>query len=1039
MNPRIAFLALVVSIAHATGDAGQTVGKSQPSAEIKQMLEAADKLAPDARPKAGQQAAAHAHEIGDKVGEDRAIIATGYWLTAISQYAPAIDAIQQGIRLAEANSDVDGQGVGQMDLGNAFLGAGRFQEALDAYGTALDLRRQIGDELGEGRLLADAGLAQVRLNQPQKALDAFRSALAIQTKVNDLFGEERDLTFMGETLDGLDNLTDAAEALNRALPIATQLKDLAGEATDLGYLGATYQALHRPDDALAALKKAEPIEKALGDMDSLGRTMHLEAEVDEVSGRPVEALAEYKAILPITRQRGDRPAEAEIYEDIGNIYGDLGQLESAWFQYEQALTIRKALGDQKGEAAIFNDVGQIYENAGQYNRGLNYYQQALLVEKAMGDGFLIGITLDDIGNSYDDMGESDHAISSLKEALKFETAAKARSEVGIILNDLGAVYGNLDADQAALDDYLQALAIERAYDDSTNVALTLDNIAECMEGLHQVPLAIMYAKQAVNYYQKVRSDVKGLGRDVAASYTKTIQFTYQHLADLYAQEGDIANSERVMDFLKDEEYGQLRRDAAVSPTEKVELTSLESKWFAKYQAIADNEVKLRARQEELEALDSLTPAQTTEYHQISDQLDQASTAFKEYAAGLTAAFADVHDDVADLAEDSDFQSAFAPDGDVRPAAIYTLVTSDGVRLILSVDGMQKPYTIKTPIKAKDLYAKIVRFRKVLTSDQYDPTDAAADLYDILVRPIEADLRTLKVNSLAWYLNGALRYIPMGALYDRDSKQYLIEKYPTGVFTKASKTKLSLPRMEWTKAVAFGNSEGGVSTDAVTGASLNFAPLPGVQSELAAVKAELGGATYLNADFTAEAMEDGLRTKPQAVHIATHFYLVGGDDFMQRSCLLLGSDKTMSLEQFSKLQQGRFNTDIVVLSACQTAVSEDASGAEVESLSRSIEELGAHSVLASLWSVSDVGTSALMSEFYRARREHPEWTKLKALQQAQLSLLHGDAKGAAAPASRAVSQNAPKEISGEKPYVPNPARPLAHPFYWAPFVLYGNWK
>jgi CHAT domain-containing protein len=91
------------------------------------------------------------------------------------------------------------------------------------------------------------------------------------------------------------------------------------------------------------------------------------------------------------------------------------------------------------------------------------------------------------------------------------------------------------------------------------------------------------------------------------------------------------------------------------------------------------------------------------------------------------------------------------------------------------------------------------------------------------------------------------------------------------------------------------------------------------------------------------------------------------------------------------------------------------------------------VLASLWPVSDQSTAALMRAFYQGRSTGAGLTRAQALRQAQLGLLLGT--GAAATAA---AGNATASPGTAAPFVRDPARPYAHPFFWAPFVIMGSW-
>jgi len=132
-------------------------------------------------------------------------------------------------------------------------------------------------------------------------------------------------------------------------------------------------------------------------------------------------------------------------------------------------------------------------------------------------------------------------------------------------------------------------------------------------------------------------------------------------------------------------------------------------------------------------------------------------------------------------------------------------------------------------------------------------------------------------------------------------------------------------------------------------------------------------------------------------------------------------------------------DLLTLSACQTALGggEDANGMEVEGLGAIAQRQGAKAVLASLWPVADSSTALLMENLYRLHRDD-HLSKAVALQQAQLLLLHGAAGAASADRERgAHSVAAPSTAPAS--FRADPKAPFAHPYFWAPFILIGNWR
>jgi len=109
-----------------------------------------------------------------------------------------------------------------------------------------------------------------------------------------------------------------------------------------------------------------------------------------------------------------------------------------------------------------------------------------------------------------------------------------------------------------------------------------------------------------------------------------------------------------------------------------------------------------------------------------------------------------------------------------------------------------------------------------------------------------------------------------------------------------------------------------------------------------------------------------------------------------------------------------DVDLLTLSACATELSDKADGKEFEGLGAVFQKKGAKAVIGTLWPVQDEGGAALMKAFYTARGEQRQMSKAAALQDAQVQLLTG-------------------KIKTSKPSID-----LTHPYYWAPFILMGNW-
>ncbi|HEX8736646.1 MAG TPA: CHAT domain-containing protein, partial [Pyrinomonadaceae bacterium] len=201
-----------------------------------------------------------------------------------------------------------------------------------------------------------------------------------------------------------------------------------------------------------------------------------------------------------------------------------------------------------------------------------------------------------------------------------------------------------------------------------------------------------------------------------------------------------------------------------------------------------------------------------------------------------------------------------------------------------------------------------------------------------------------------------------------------------------------------------------------------------------------GIRLLDTDFTDASFAEKLKPEKTGkvfnlIHLATHFRI---GNTSADSGLLLGNGELLSLSSISKKSDFNFkNIDLLTLSACETGVSiGESRGGEIESLGLLVQRKGAKAVLATLWKVADASTAMLMSEFYRLRRENPTWTKSKAMQAAQLAMISGKLN----PPTEGCANRA--EIAGgnkQQAFAEDKCRQFAHPFYWSPFVLIGNWR
>lgn len=190
-------------------------------------------------------------------------------------------------------------------------------------------------------------------------------------------------------------------------------------------------------------------------------------------------------------------------------------------------------------------------------------------------------------------------------------------------------------------------------------------------------------------------------------------------------------------------------------------------------------------------------------------------------------------------------------------------------------------------------------------------------------------------------------------------------------------------------------------------------------------------------FTVDSMKDGLRKHFPLVHIASHFQFRPGDD--TQSFLLLGDGTHLPLSDIKRQNNLFGGVDLLTLSACNTGIGD---GKEVEGFAIIAQRQGAKAVVATLWPVADDSTGLFMRNFYRLR-EQEKLNKAEALRRAQVMFIEGEGsetpKNPQKDGAEQVKSQAGEEVKGGEAASRAPEAPYAHPYYWAPFIMIGNWQ
>ncbi|MBE9097877.1 tetratricopeptide repeat protein [Vacuolonema iberomarrocanum] len=1021
-----------------------------------------------------QQALALFQETGNRQGEAYALVGLGRVSEANQEVQDALSAYEAALPLFVEVGDRPGEGIALTGMGVMYGNLGRYEQALGVYENALAIFREVGDRQREGDVLNNIGAVQNSLGQQTQALEAYQQALETSQELGDRLGQGITLNNIGLVYDNLGRYEDALyyyqqalsildelearasvggllnnigavynglgqyeQALDyyqQALDIRLELGDRRGEGVTLNNMGLVYENLGQYERALASYQQALDIRIAVGDSRGEGITLSNIGLVYDSLGQYEQALDHYQQALAILTEVGDRNRSANIRSNIGALYTNLGQYQQALEIYQQALAIETEVGDRAGQGITLNNIGTAHEALGQHEQALSYYQQALAIRRDIGDRRGEGVTLSNIGVAYSSLGDPEQALNYYQQALTIRREVGDRTGEGDTLNNIGLAYTYLGQSDQALATYQQALAIRAELGDRAGEGTTLTNIGYTLDELGEAELAIIFFKQAVNRWEEIRGNIRGLTLEQQQTFTDRVSDSYRRLADLLLQADRVLEAQRVLDLLQVQELDEYLQDVRGNADTESGVALLDPEVEISNRAIAIGY--------ELAALRAIPVAELTdEQRQRLAELDAAQRdIIQDFQAFINSP--DVQALVAQLQGDVREQDVLAELDefinlqnnlqaiDQNAVLIYPLILADRLEVVL-ITPFSEPTRYPVPVGRNQLNETIVAFRQALDTPDSNPEAIAQQLYDWLIAPMASDLEAIGAETLLYAPDGALRYIPLAALHDGD--RWLIERFRINHITASSLQDFTLPptvRPPQILAAAF--SEGLFAFD-VGQRSFSFGGLPFAGTEVENLVTAFPGTTQLmNEDFSRTTLEP-IMDSHTIVHLATHAAFVPGSP--RDSFILFGNGDRLTLQEIREEWRGRFNqVDLIVLSACETGLGGDTlgTGEEILGFGYLMQEAGAEAAIASLWQVSDGGTQVLMDAFYAALNNG--YSKAEALQRAQLALITSDQTVL----SGERGERADYEVIDLRTGQPlSQSSDLAHPYYWAPFILIGN--
>lgn len=899
-------------------------------------------------------------------------------------------------------------------------------------------------KINEAIVLTDiAGTLEARLGQPAASLVYFNQGLerlqALQKEQPDeelKFQEAVTLSRIGMVY-GKDsqNKARAIEFLMRSIGLFRSLPDKKSNVAFSLDLLATY--FSRNFDYESALKNWQ-------------ESLQIYRETNDKEGQRAVLQSIGVMYFLLDNQTTGREYVAQVLE-ILNAPDYVKNYQEKRFQISNVQEVYNELSQIFIEENRFYQIGYSYELLEQYQKAVESYKKALTISRTRKEDRDIRLNLRAVASIYSRLKDWSQAAKFYAQALEISRAANFSEEIAVDLAAVGWTLFEAGDLPAALRLQNEALTIfQTAGVDGKNAfsisySPLLNDLARTYNALGNPRMAIFYGKRGINAIQIERQKLSNFDAESQKGFLRKKEKNYRRLADWLINAGRIAEAEEVLALLKDEEvFAYLRRDDKVAKEllQIVSLTAEERAALTRYDLLAEQMTKIGKEFGELDAerkkYDADKFPQQARYDELKSQLADANAAFQKFLDELKIKFGQKDERVVQI--DSSLQKTLERLKTDKTAIVSTIVGENRLNLIVTTSKTQRAHTIE--IGEQEINKLVAEFRAALTNPNIDPRPAGQKIYDVLIRPIEADLAGIEADTIVWSLDGTLRYIPTAALWDKE-KGYLAERFANAVITLASRETLALPVQNHQNWQALGV---GVSKSVEGFSALNAVP-----DELDCIVTDAGektasnskcqngvmnGKKLLDEKFTLAAFENALG-RFAVVHIASHFRLNPGND--KDSFLLLGGGETRKFTVEKLRGVSLTDVELIVLSACNTATpgGEKANGVEIEGFGAVAQKQGAKSVMATLWSVADDSTRDLMVKFYELYSKG-KISKAEAMRQAQIALLNGNSKTSNSKLRRGI------ELVGKGENQPVPFKrdnlaPFAHPYFWSPFILIGNWR
>jgi CHAT domain-containing protein/Tfp pilus assembly protein PilF len=943
-------------------------------------------------------------------------------------------------------------------------------------------RRLAPDTLDLASSLGNAGLAYAALNDFDRALDYHQQALAIRQRLApDSLDVAGALNNIANVYRARGDLAKAAEYYAQSLAIKERLAPdslvLAAAYNNMGAIsldqGQIDQALVCHQKALALREKLAPgsLHHAYS-LNNLGLVYSSKGELGKAADYYRQSIAVKERLVP------DSIDLANTVVNLGAVCRRQGKLDEGLECYRRSLTILERISpDSLDVASVLTNLAVVYDDRGDLQQGDDCRARALAIQERLAPNSPdVAVTLNNMAGSRFYRAEFAKAVELYEKSLKVRERLMPESpETADCYDNLGSCYQAMDDVDRGLQFHLRSLALrEKLAPGSLDVACSLDNIGSAYHTKHDNDRAEEYHGRALEIYRRLAPDspdcadclaelglvawskgqeqtaverceeavrilegggrLKATGREARGRFLAQHNYIYHYLietllsAKRVERAADVAEQQRARGFL-DSLAERSLEGLSTQPDLAARRAALDTRrddLYAELRGVAGKPAEPKRAEEIVAEMARLRLDQDSLAREI--RAADPRYAAVEYPQPLT---------VGELARE------------LEPGTlVLSYVVAPGLSRLFAFGPGAEVREWDIAIEEKALASRIAAYLADIAARR-DTDKQAEDLGKLLLAPArEALARATRVLILP---DGPLWGLPFQALVVEGAgvlgDRLPIHYAPSAtVFVESRRFRQQVKPGERLLAMADPDfsilSEGDERGQYMPIRAAAFSAIRKAKNQrglelrrlpYTGIEAECIGQTFSDkADLLLglRASEANFRRDApgrSVLHLATHGLIDPASPLDSAVCLSIPREPKPDDDGFLKAGEifglNLQGCDLVTLSACETAKGEALSGEGVIGLTRAFLYAGAASVLCTQWKVADESTAALMLRFYAHYQGGDR--KDVALQEAMREIRTGKLADGS-------PLQLPEDIGPWKPQ-------WKHPYFWAPFVLVGEYR